>query len=221
MTGSNSESDEEPQKQVPLNKEEVTILESYLEQWDSGSGQERNVIWKDATTEARLKAPKVDKNLLRSQKMVYRKWLQNHGKKKKDTKVPINLRRKWMYHTVVGALQKKELLKKIQDDTGVNPRKLEMMHHYSRYLTDMVNSLTEKEIEDATDMARQWNAQGVPPDIQADTVRRKSEDLLQYVACKMFKKAGMRLFILLAWKSEDDKLMISRRVKYITYRRQS
>ncbi|KAG1887969.1 uncharacterized protein F5891DRAFT_1199405 [Suillus fuscotomentosus] len=156
MTGSNSESDEEPQKQVPLKKEEVTILESYLEQWDSGSGQERNVIWKDATTEAQLK---------------------NHGEKKKDAKAPINLGRKWMYRTVVGALWKKELLKKIQDDTRVNPRKLEMMHHYSRYLTDMVNSLTE-EIEDATDMAGQWNMQGVPPDIQADTARRKSKDLL-------------------------------------------
>lgn len=103
----------------------------------------------------------------------------------------------------MGALWKKELLKKIQDDTGVNPGKLEMMKHYSKYLTDMVNALTEKEVEDATIMARQWNKQGVPPDVQADTARRKSEDLLRYVASEMFKKAGMCLFILSAWKDED------------------
>lgn len=66
MTGSDSESDEEPPKQVPFNEEEVTVLETYLEQWDSGLIQERNVIWKDATREARLKAPKMDKNLFRS-----------------------------------------------------------------------------------------------------------------------------------------------------------
>ncbi|KAG1812327.1 hypothetical protein EV424DRAFT_1542184 [Suillus variegatus] len=114
-----------------------------------------------------------------------------------------------MYCIVVGALQKKELLKKIQDDTGVNPGKLEMMKYYSEYLTDMVNALTEKEVEDATIMAGQWNKQGVPPDVQADAARRKSKDLLQYVASEMFKKAGMRLFILLAWKDEDGKLIVS------------
>ncbi|KAG2115303.1 uncharacterized protein F5147DRAFT_649680 [Suillus discolor] len=176
ITGSNLESDEEPLKQVPLNEEEVAVLESYLEQWDLASSQERNVIWKDATTEARLKAPKMDKNLLRSRKMVYRKWLQNHREKKKDT---------------TSFYQSRE-------EVDVP------------YLMDMVNSLTEKEIEDATVMARQWNMQGVPLDVQADTARWNSEDLLQYVASKMFKKAGMWLFILSAWKDEEGKLMVSR-----------
>ncbi|KAG0692272.1 hypothetical protein DFH29DRAFT_882731 [Suillus ampliporus] len=209
MAGNNSEADEETPKQLPLSEGEVAVLESYLEQWDSMSGQERNVVWEDATTEARLKAPAMDAKLLRSRKTVYRKWLQNHGGKKKDAKAPINLGRKWTYRSVVESLRKKELLKKIEDETGVKPGKTEMMNHYTRYLAKMVNSLTEKEVEEVTEMAAEWNKQGVPPEVQANMAKRKSDDILWYVASEMFKKAGMQLFMLSAWKNEEGKLLVS------------
>ncbi|KAG1721903.1 uncharacterized protein EDB91DRAFT_1256308 [Suillus paluster] len=202
MAGNNSEADEEAPKQLPLNEGEVAVLESYLEQWDSMLGQERNVVWGDAMTEARLKAPGMDAKLLK-------KWLQNHVGKKKDAKPPINLGRKWTYQAVVGSLRKKELLKKIKDETGVKPGEPEMMNHYAKYLAEMVNSLTEKEVEEATEMAEEWNKQGVPPKVQADTAKQKSDDILQYVASEMFKKARMRLFMLSAWKNEDGKLLVS------------
>ncbi|KAG0691963.1 hypothetical protein DFH29DRAFT_1009697 [Suillus ampliporus] len=73
MAGNNSEADEETPKQLPLSEGEVAVLESYLEQWDSMSGQERNVVWEDTTMEAQLKAPAMDAKLLRSRKTVYRK----------------------------------------------------------------------------------------------------------------------------------------------------
>ncbi|KAG1738082.1 uncharacterized protein EDB91DRAFT_1249378 [Suillus paluster] len=190
MAGNNSEADEEAPKQVPLNEGEVAVLESYLEQWDSTSGQERNVVWGDATTETRLKAPGMDAKLLKSQKTVYRKWLQNHRGKKKDAKPPINLGRKWTYRAVVGSLRKKELLKKIEDETGVKPGEPEMMNHYAKYLAEMVNSLTEKEVEEATEMAEEWKSKEFRPS-------------------EMFKKAGMWLFMLSAWKNEDGKLLVS------------
>jgi hypothetical protein len=228
MARNNSEADEEPPKQLPLNEGEVAVLESYLEQWDSMSGQDRNVVWGDATTEAWLKAPAMDASLLKSRKMVsrschqpqafvdgvavkvYRKWLQNHGGKKKDAKPPINLGRKWTYRSVVGSLKKKEILKKIEDETGVKPGETEMMTHYAKYLTDMVKSLTKKEVEEATKMAAEWNKQGVLAEVQADTAKRKSDNILWYVASEMFKKAGMRLFMLSAWKNEEGKLLVSR-----------
>ncbi|KAG1743974.1 uncharacterized protein EDB91DRAFT_1246858 [Suillus paluster] len=209
MAGNNLEADEEAPKQLPLNEGEVAVLESYLEQWDSMSGQERNVVWGDATMEARLKAPGMNAKLLKSRKTVYRKWLQNHRGKKKDAKPPINLGRKWTYQVVVGSLRKKELLKKIEDETSVKPGEPEMMNHYAKYLAEMVNSLTEKEVEEATKMAEEWNKQGVPPEVQADTAKQKSDDILWYVASEMFKKARMRLFMLSAWKNEDGKLLVS------------
>ncbi|KAG1751737.1 hypothetical protein EDB19DRAFT_2000457 [Suillus lakei] len=209
MAGNNSEADEEHPKQLPLNEAKLTVLESYLEQWDLMSGKERNKVWGDATVEAWLKAPDMDGKVLKSRRHVYRKWLQNHGGKKKAAKPPITLGRKWMYQSVVGSLREKELLQKIEDDTGVKPGKTEMMHHYTRYLVDMVNSLTKKEVEEATKTAVEWNKQGVPAELQADTAKCKSNDILRYVASEMFKKARMRLFMLLAWKNEEGKLLVS------------
>ncbi|KAG1834636.1 hypothetical protein DFJ58DRAFT_735769 [Suillus subalutaceus] len=208
MAGNDSETDGGPPEQLPLNEEEMAVLEAYLDQWNSTSGEERNTVWGDATTEAQLKAPAMNAKLLRSRKKVYRKWRQNHGEKK-DGKPPINLGRKWTYWSVVESLRKKELLKTIEDETGAKPGEQGMMNYYARYLTEMVNSLTEKEVEEATEMAAQWNKQGVPPEVQADTARCKSDEILQYVAKEIFKKAGMRLFMLSAWKTKKGKLMVS------------
>ncbi|KAG2743339.1 hypothetical protein P692DRAFT_20681146, partial [Suillus brevipes Sb2] len=110
---------------------------------------------------------------------------------------------------VVESQRKKELLKKIQDETGAKPGEAEMMTHYAKYLARMVNSLTQDEVEEATQTAAQWNKKGIPSEVQADVARRKSEDILQYVATEMFKKAGMRLFMMSAWKNEEGKLMVS------------
>ncbi|KAG1842959.1 hypothetical protein F4604DRAFT_1938405 [Suillus subluteus] len=96
MTGNDSQSDEEAPKHLPLNEEEVTVLEGYLEQWKSTSGAEGNVVWEDATREAWVKAPAMKPESLRSQKNVYIKWLQNYGGKKK-VKPPIDLGQKWTY----------------------------------------------------------------------------------------------------------------------------
>ncbi|KAG2030313.1 hypothetical protein BDR03DRAFT_987173 [Suillus americanus] len=164
MTGNDSQSDEEALKHLPLNEEEVAVLEGYLEQWKSTLGAERNVVWEDATKEAWVKAPAMKAESLRSRKNVYRKWLQNHGGKK-QVKPPINLGQKWMYRSVVESLRKRELLKKIKAKTGAKPGEPEMMNHYAKYLTDMVNSLTKKETEEATEMAAEWNKQGVPPEL--------------------------------------------------------
>ncbi|KAG2341411.1 hypothetical protein BDR05DRAFT_949740 [Suillus weaverae] len=204
MEGSNSETDDKAPKQLPLTEEEVAVLEAYLEQWDSMSGKERNVLWGDATKEAWLQAPPMDAALLKSRKMVYRKWLQNHGEKK-DTKPPINMGWKWTYQSVIECIRKKELLKKIEDETGVKPREQGMMNHYSKYLTEMVESLTEEEVKEATETAMRWNKQGVLPEVQADIVRWKSDDILLYVAKEMFKRAGMRLFMLHDYNDEVRK----------------
>ncbi|KAG1823864.1 uncharacterized protein BJ212DRAFT_1296390 [Suillus subaureus] len=208
MAGNNLEVDDEVPKQLPLNAEEVDVLESYLEQWDSTSGQERSAVWGDGTREARLKAPTMDAKLLKSRRTVYQKWLQNHGGKK-DMKPPINLGWKWTYWTVFGCLRKMELLLKIEDKTGVELGEPGMMNHYSKYLTEMVNSLTKKEVKEATKMATVWNKQGVLPEVQADTAKQKSNEILWYMAGEMFKKAGMQLFMLSAWKNEEGKLLVS------------
>lgn len=63
---SESESEKEAPKHLTLNEEELAVLEFYLEQWDSASSEEKNKVWKNATTEAQLKAPKMAADILMS-----------------------------------------------------------------------------------------------------------------------------------------------------------
>lgn len=65
-----ADSDNEAPKQLPLNEEEVAILEDYLDQWNSTLGQERVVVWGDVTREARLKAPEMNAKMLKARKNV-------------------------------------------------------------------------------------------------------------------------------------------------------
>ncbi|KAG1784526.1 uncharacterized protein HD556DRAFT_1451682 [Suillus plorans] len=195
--------------QPPLTPEERVILQSYVEQWESASGEDRNQVWKDATLEARLKAPTKDKQLLEKQKKVYQNWFRNHRGRKQDQKPPINMGRRWTYRWVVDTLRKRELLNKIQDDTGVKPGSMEMIQHYSKYLSALIESLTEEEIQEAVKTAEEWNSQGVPPEVQIDIAKKKSESMVHHFASKMYKRAGMRVFVLAARKTEEGKLLVT------------
>lgn len=70
MTDHDSASESDTRKQPPLSQEEVTILESYIEQWDSAEPSERKRVSKAAATEARTKAPVMSIRLLKDRKVV-------------------------------------------------------------------------------------------------------------------------------------------------------
>lgn len=61
-----ADSDTEAPKQLPLNEEELAVLEDYLDQWNSTSGQERVVVWGDVTREARLNVPEMNAKMLKA-----------------------------------------------------------------------------------------------------------------------------------------------------------
>jgi hypothetical protein len=122
--------------------------------------------------------------LTESDVQVYHKWLQNHGETK-NSKPPITIGRRWTFRSVVESLRKKELLKKIEDETGVKAGEHGMMNHYSKYLTEMVESLTEKEIEEATEMA----VGAVAPDGNDGMEVRCVVLLFVYVCSLMFSSA--------------------------------
>ncbi|KAG1859865.1 hypothetical protein C8R48DRAFT_605537, partial [Suillus tomentosus] len=87
-----------------------------------------------------------------------RNWFRNHGSRKQDHKPPINMGRRWTYCWVIDTLRKQELLKKIQDDMGVKPGSTKMIQHYSKYLSALIESLTEEEIQEAVKTAEEWNS---------------------------------------------------------------
>ncbi|KAG2089742.1 uncharacterized protein F5147DRAFT_780535 [Suillus discolor] len=113
MSDHDSASESDSRKQPPLNEEEVAILKSYLEQWDSAEPSERKKVSKAAATEARMKASVMSIRLLKDRKVV-----------------------------------------------------------------------------------------GVPDDVKADIAREKSDDMIHHFATEMWNCAGMRVFIISAWKNE-------------------
>lgn len=117
--------------------------------------------------------------------------------------------RRWTYHWVIDTLRKRELLNKIQDDTRVKPGSTEMIQHYSKYLSTLIESLTEEESQEAIKMAEEWNSQGVPPKAQINIAKKKSESMVHHFASEMYKQAGMRLFVLAARKTEEGKLLVT------------
>jgi hypothetical protein len=56
--------------QPRLNDQETTTLQSHVEDWEKASGTERQQIFKAAAREAKLFAPKMDKELLKQRKEV-------------------------------------------------------------------------------------------------------------------------------------------------------
>jgi hypothetical protein len=110
-------------------------------------GSERVVVWGDVTREARLKAPEMNAKMLKAQKnmssppppFTLRHTLISHLPRstgngcritgvRKTPNLPSNLAGS------VKSQRKKELLKKIQDETGAKPGEPEMMNYYVKYL---------------------------------------------------------------------------------------
>ncbi|KAG1806392.1 uncharacterized protein HD556DRAFT_1436357 [Suillus plorans] len=151
-------------------------------------------VSKAAATKARMKAPVMSIRLLKDRKV------------RKPSKPPIKIGQKWTERSVVDTLRKKELLEKIQDETGAKPGTKEMINHYTKQLNQLIASLSPDELQEAKETAELWNCQGVPDDVKADIARQKSDDMIHHFVTEMWNRAGMRVFIVSAWKNEEGKI---------------
>ncbi|KAG1840340.1 hypothetical protein F4604DRAFT_1690822 [Suillus subluteus] len=68
--------------------------------------------------------------------------------------------------------------------------------------------LSAEEKEEAQAMADKWNNEAAPPEVQAHVAETKGADMIEHFTTEMFKKAGMRIFVLSAWKDGKGKLML-------------
>ncbi|KAG1836609.1 hypothetical protein C8R48DRAFT_680474 [Suillus tomentosus] len=209
MSDHNSASDSESNKQPPANEEEVAVLQSYLEQWRSAAPSERKNILRAATMEARTKAPVMSIVLSKARKATYETWFRNHAKAKKQGKPPIKMGQKWTERSVIDTLRKKELLKKIEDETGAKPGTKEMMNHYTVHLNRLMASLSPEDLKEAKETADEWNSEGVPDDVKVEIARKKGDDMIRHFASEMWNRAGIRVFVLSAWKDGESKVQVS------------
>ncbi|KAG1851637.1 hypothetical protein DFJ58DRAFT_842118 [Suillus subalutaceus] len=170
--------------------------EFHIEDWEKASGKEQQLIFKAAAREAKVLAPKMDKELLKERKYRYRQWFHNHKKVQTDSKAPT---------------KPKEMdgTEEIEEETGEKPAHKEVLRRYQPTMTAIMYQLDKKELQEAEAKADKWTNQAPNAAVQAKTARKKGEKMVKNFAKEMFTQAGMRVFVLGSWKDEKGGLLTS------------
>ncbi|KAG1852097.1 hypothetical protein DFJ58DRAFT_841960 [Suillus subalutaceus] len=133
-----------------------------------------------------------------------REWLQNHSHQKPSSKPLIKYGRTWTARKVLIHTHKAL----IQEETGEMAGSGEMISKWPKAAKTVINQLSAEEKEEAQAMADKWNNEAAPPEVQAHVAKTKGADMIEHFATEMFKKAGMRVFVLSTWKDGKGKLML-------------
>ncbi|KAG2048994.1 hypothetical protein BDR06DRAFT_999406 [Suillus hirtellus] len=186
----------QPQSQK-LTDKEILELKNYLPEWTAAKRSEKT---------ARLFAPKLDQKQWKKRKQVYKTWLFNN-KKKKERKDMIKYGRKWMPRMVVYQQKCKEVLKRIEDKSGVKPGDPGMFKHYQVVVKRVMAELDDDKLEKAKETAEKWSNNCPPPEIQAQVTHKKDLAYMEHFSNEMWRQCGMRVFVMLAWKNEKGEVL--------------
>ncbi|KAG2111302.1 uncharacterized protein F5147DRAFT_772022 [Suillus discolor] len=192
-------------KQKKLTEEEVLVLKSHLEEWKEAAAKDRKKILKAVIKEAKVHAPAMDDRLLKKRKLVYRDWLYNRRPEKTRKKKDSKFGQKWTSRSVIEQQRKEEIIEK----TGAMPGSKKFIERYQTTLTAVMASLSKEQLEEAQKTAIKWSDKAPPAGVQADFAKKKAPGMMKDLATKLWKQAGMRIFILSAWKAEEGEVRIN------------
>ncbi|KAG2047576.1 hypothetical protein BDR06DRAFT_1024886 [Suillus hirtellus] len=200
----------QPQSQK-LTDKEILELKVYLPEWTAAKRSEKQAIFTAIARAARLFAPKLDqKQWKRGSRrgffVVYKTWLFDN-KKKKERKDMIKYGRKWMPRMVVYQQKREEVLKRIEDESGVKPGDPGMFKHYQVVVKRVMAELDDDELEKAKETAEKWSNNCPPPEIQAQVARKKGLAYMEHFLNEMWRQCGMRVFVMSAWKNEKGEVL--------------
>ncbi|KAG1878839.1 hypothetical protein F4604DRAFT_1679723 [Suillus subluteus] len=185
-----------------LNDRETTALQSHIEDWEKATAREAKVL-----------APKMDKELLKERKYTYRQWFHNHKKVQTNSKAPTKPKKKWTARQVIEEECKAEILQQIweeiEEKTGEKPAHKEVLRRYQPTMTAIMHQLDKKELQEAEAKADQWTNQAPDAAVQAKTARKKGKKMVKNFAKEMFTQASMRVFVLGSWMDEKGGLLTS------------
>ncbi|KAG1767877.1 hypothetical protein EV702DRAFT_1203535 [Suillus placidus] len=181
----------QPQSQKLMDKE-ILELKNYLPEWTAAKRSEKQGIFTAIARAARLFAPKVDQKQWKKRKQMYKTWLFNN-KKKKERKDMIKYGRKWTPRMVVYQQKREEVLKRIEDESGVKPRDPGMFKQYQAAVKRVMGELDDDELEKAKETAEEWSNNCPPPEIQAQVARKKGLAYMEHFLNEMWRQCGMRV----------------------------
>ncbi|KAG1776281.1 hypothetical protein EV702DRAFT_1198306 [Suillus placidus] len=191
------------QTKLPLVKAEIIVLQAHLEDWRSVKGKQRHLILKAVHKEACLQAPTQDKALLKAQKKTYKEWLYNQCSRKAP-KPLVKYGKKWTAHCVLIEQNKA----RIREETGEMPGSEAMIAKWPEATKTVLAGLSAEEKEEANVLADKWNNEAAPHEVQANLAETKGADMIEHFTTEMFKQAGMRVFVMSAWRDSRGKLML-------------
>ncbi|KAG1837768.1 hypothetical protein F4604DRAFT_1942049 [Suillus subluteus] len=153
--------------QPRLNDRETTALQSHIEDWEKASGKERQLIFKAATREAKVLAPKMDKELLKERK--YSPWTDIPTVVPQSQEGPDQFQ---STHQAKKEMDGMQIREEIEEETGEKPAHKEVLRRYQPTMTVIMHRLDKKELQEAEAKADKWTNQAPDAAVQAKTARK-------------------------------------------------
>ncbi|KAG2336218.1 hypothetical protein BDR05DRAFT_953519 [Suillus weaverae] len=143
----------------------------------------------------------MDSWLLKKRKLMYRDWLYNR-RAEKTLKKKSKFGKTWTARLVIEHQYKKEIIEK----TGARPGGKEMIKNYQGAVNAIMPGLCDEQLEEVKKTAIEWSSKAPPTDVQAEFAQKKAPCMMKDLATQLWRQAGMRIFILSAWKQRKGKM---------------
>ncbi|KAL4073862.1 hypothetical protein J3A83DRAFT_4411483 [Scleroderma citrinum] len=172
-----------------LQEEGIKILEADIDQWKSADKNKRTTV----VTCIRSKI----KNLEANKTLKTHEWV----RKKKAIQ-------SWLYNHSQGCAQK-ALLRYVLEKASTKQGSAQMIKGYQKAVDKVMETLTEEEKVEAEELAKEWNEQHPPPDVQANNAKKKGQQYAEEFAKEMWKWCGAKVVVMVAWKDNHGEVMVA------------
>ncbi|KAG1879701.1 hypothetical protein C8R48DRAFT_589401, partial [Suillus tomentosus] len=109
---------------------------------------------------------------------------------KKERKDIIKYGRKWTPRMVVYQQKRKEVLKRIEDESRVKPGDPGMFKHYQAAVKSFMAELDDNKLEKAKETVEEWSNICPPREIQAQVARNKGPAYMEHFRMRFGGNVG-------------------------------
>ncbi|KAL4070104.1 hypothetical protein V8B97DRAFT_2024128 [Scleroderma yunnanense] len=184
-----------------LQEEEIKILEADIDQWKSANKNKRITV----VTCIRSKIKNLEANkTLKTHEWAIQSWLYNHSQGHTQ-KALLRYGRAWTTRTVIMHQQKKDI-NLVLEKAGIKQGSAQMIKEYQKVVDKVMETLTEEEKAEAEELAKKWNKQHPPLDVQAKNAKKKGKQYAKEFAKEMWKWCGARVVVMVALKDNHGEL---------------
>ncbi|KAG1765467.1 hypothetical protein EV702DRAFT_1212452 [Suillus placidus] len=108
---------------------------------------------------------------------------------------------------VIYQQKRKEVLKRIEDESGAKPGGQGMFKHYQVAVKRVMAELSNDELEKVKETAKEWSNNFPPPEIQAQVTCKEGPAYMEHFLKEMWRQCRMRVFVMSAWKNDQGEVL--------------